>query len=992
MSSKRLSHFQFIGQTYHQFQITQIFDLHELHAELIELVHLPSGAQIMHIANDDPENLFCLSFQTIPSSSNGVAHILEHTVLCGSKKFPVKDPFFAMQRRSLNTFMNALTGPDFTCYPAASQIPKDFYNLLEVYLDAVFHPVLNELSFLQEGCRLEFSNPTDVNSPLEYRGVVYNEMKGAMTNPNSRLIEVVNQALFPNITYGVNSGGEPADIPKLTYQELWDFHKKYYHPSRCLFFFSGNMPLEGHLDFISKNLLDSVQPVEPFAPLPLQPRYKEPCRKWMEYPIAAEEELYDKTLIAFGWLTCHILNQHDLLALSIIEIILMDTDASPLKMALLKSGLCKQALCHMDDEMSEVPIVIVLKGCNPEAEESLAIVIKNTLASIAKQGFPIEVIENAMHQLEFHRSEINGGHGPFGLSLFLRSALLKQHGGNPERGLKIHSLFDEIRRRNLEDPNYLTNIMAKYLIDNPHAVRVVMVPNKELQAKESENERAVLASIKKNLSTAQKESIVLKSQQLEKFQEKQENADIDILPKVSLNDVPHHVRNFPLIKETYGDLHVFHHNCFTNKIVYADLVFDLPNIAEEDLHILRLFTILFSQMGCLGRNYVDNLEYIQANTGGLGASLTFNLQADDENAFAPSIYIRGKALDRKSNKLFSLIHEMIQGVNFKDVARLKELIMKQYTALQGSLNQNALKYATHIASEGLDVPSKIANSWYGLEYFWKIKEIAQNIDKKIHGLIEKLQEIQLLLFCPQNSDLIISCDAEKYDEIKGNDFYGLKHLQTKPTEKWLGNYPLIKSHSQARVIASPVAFVSTVIKTVPYSHPDSPAINIASFLFDNTTLHPLVREKGGAYGGGTVCNPISAMLYFYSYRDPNIVSTLDAFQTAVNALSNGDFDDVDLEEAKLEMAQALDAPVPPGARGDLAYGWLREGKTEEVRQNFRNKVFALSKEDICLAVKQHIAPKMSSATTAVFAGQELLEKENAKLQSLGLEPFPIHNI
>jgi Zn-dependent M16 (insulinase) family peptidase len=257
----------------------------------------------MHIATEDPENLFCLSFQTIPDTSNGVAHILEHTVLCGSQKFPVKDPFFAMNRRSLNTFMNALTGADFTCYPAASQVPKDFYNLLEVYLDAVFHPDLKELSFLQEGHRLEFTNPADPQSPLEYKGIVYNEMKGALSSSSARLAEAINQSLFPDVTYGINSGGDPKDIPKLSYKELKEFHQKFYHPSRCLFFFYGNMPLESHLDFIAKHTLDQTEKQPPLPPLPLQPRFKEPVYRTLSYPIAPEEDPTDKALIGLTWLT-----------------------------------------------------------------------------------------------------------------------------------------------------------------------------------------------------------------------------------------------------------------------------------------------------------------------------------------------------------------------------------------------------------------------------------------------------------------------------------------------------------------------------------------------------------------------------------------------------------------------------------------------------------------------------------------------------------------
>ena len=408
-------HTHSVGQTYHGFQVTKSLEIPELQCHLYELVHLPTNAHVMHIANDDPENLFCLSFQTLPERSDGVAHILEHTVLCGSKKFPVKDPFFAMIRRSLNTYMNALTGSDFTCYPAASQVPKDFYNLLEVYLDAVFHPNLNLLSFLQEGHRLEFENPKDPASPLVYKGVVFNEMKGVLSSASSRLSEEMHAALFPDNTYGTNSGGNPQLIPELTYEQLRLFHQKYYSPSRCLFFFYGNMNLEAHLDFITKHALEGVEKIPELPPIPPQPRFKEPRYLTSSYPISQEEDTEAKAYISFGWLTCHITEQEELLALHILEIILMDTDASPLKSVLLKSGYCKLISSYIDVDVAESPLIITLRGCNPEDADACEKLMRETLAQIADEGIPIVLVENAIHQFEFYRSEIAGEHFPLWL-------------------------------------------------------------------------------------------------------------------------------------------------------------------------------------------------------------------------------------------------------------------------------------------------------------------------------------------------------------------------------------------------------------------------------------------------------------------------------------------------------------------------------------------------------------------------------------------------
>lgn len=989
VKSSRLSS---VGQTHHQFTVTKAVEISELQCFLTELVHEPTGACIMHLGNEDPENLFCLSFQTLPYSSNGVAHILEHTVLCGSDKFPVKDPFFAMTRRSLNTFMNALTGSDFTCYPAASQVPKDFYNLLEVYLDAVFHPHLKELSFLQEGHRLEFATPSDPSSPLERKGIVYNEMKGALSSASARLSEAINQTLFPDVMYGVNSGGDPKEIATLTYQELKDFHQKFYHPSRCLFFFYGNMPLENHLDFISKQTLSKAQKAEALPSIPLQPRFKQPVYRELFYPIARDEEGAEKSQIAFTWLTCHILEQQEALALSILEIILLDTDASPLKMALMKTGLCKQVSAFIDVEINEIPCGVILKGCRPEHADTLESVLMNTLKSISEQGISIQSVENAIHQLEFHGSEITGDHAPFGLSLFMRSGLLKQHGAAPELGLMMHSLFERIRQLALEDPFFFSHLIRKYFLNNTHFTRIVMQPDKTLGEREVNDERQLLDQLKSSLSKQQIQEIVDKAEELAAFQKQQENGDIDILPKVSLNDVPLNAKNYPMTEEAAGKLKLFHHQVFTNDIIYADLVLDLPDLPEEDLPYLRFLTLVLTQMGCKDRNYAENLEYIQAHTGGIGAGISLNLQAHDHNFFSPTFHLRGKALHRKASKLFTLIQETLTSAHLNDLHRLKEIIVKHFTAIESRLNQSALKYAVNLSASALDVPSKIANDLYGLNYFWKLKEIVNHFEKEGPLLLAKLLELQKKVLHLDKPHLIVSCDGKTYDGLKDHRFYGLEELEAAPFQPWRGNYPLMEVKSQGRIIASPVAFIGKVFPTVSYTHSDAPALNIAAFLFDNLTLHKRIREQGGAYGGGSVNNALSGNFYFYSYRDPNIASTLKAFEESIHHIMKGEFSDADLEAAKLEMIQSWDTPISPGSQAEVAYGWMREGRTLALRQAFRNATMNLTKDEIIKTVERQILANMGKGATVVFAGKDLLEKTNRTFKESGQPTLPLEKI
>ncbi|MFQ5729745.1 MAG: insulinase family protein, partial [Waddliaceae bacterium] len=644
------------------------------------------------------------------------------------------------------------------------------------------------------------------------------------------------------------------------------------------------------------------------------------------------------------------------------------------------------------DDYNEVPIVITLRGCDPENVEGLEKVLRSTLEDIIQKGIPENLVENAIHQVEFHRSEISGDSYPYGLSLFLRSGLLKQHGGNPEDALLIHSLCDGLRERAKENPDYFLSLIRKHLLDNSHFVSVVAKPDKDLALKEQQEEKELLDKISRDFDDKKKKEIANKAKELVLFQEEQEHADLDGLPKVTLSDVPKHSRNYPLAIEEVGNLKVFHHDCFTNDIVYSTLVFPLPAIEEKELPLLKLLSLVMPQMGCGGRSYTENLDYIQAHTGGVGAAETINVQASDFDVFHPYFYLQGKALYRKVDKLFPLLQEMTTSTDLTDIPRLKEVLLKHFTGLQAALNQNALRYAISLSTSGLSMASRIGNAWGGLEYYYFIKDLAENFDERRNDLINQLQAMQNRVLCLRDPHLVITCDDKMYSKLKGEHFYGLKNIPAKSYEPWKSDYSLPKIPLQGRVIASPVAFTSKTFKTLPYTHKDTPALNAAAHLFDNLTLHPRIREQGGAYGGGAMNNSLAGNFCFYAYRDPNLSSTFAAFDEAVEKILGNDFKDSDLEEAKLEIYQGLDSPIAPGSRGQVSYSWLREGKTLEVRQTFRDSLFQLRRKDVVEAVKTHIYPKYDSGCTVAFAGKELLEKENDILISQGKNPLQIEKI
>jgi len=981
-----------VGETYLQFEVQKIIAIQELNCILRELVHKPSGAQIIHIENNDPENLFCLSFKTYPANSKGVAHILEHAVLCGSKKFPVKDPFFSMSRRSLNTFMNAMTGADFTCYPAASQVEKDYFNLFEVYLDAVFHPQLKEVSFLQEGVRIELTNPKDINSNLQYKGVVFNEMKGSLSSPDSRLWHEMIKLLTPDLPYSHNSGGDPLKIPDLTYEELINFYEKYYHPSQCLFFLYGSMPLKQNLDFLYEKTLKHVicQPAIP--PIPKQKRYLKPIKKISHYPVEEnDDDSSERTMISFGWLTCPIQQQEDVLALSILDAILMDTDASPLKKELIGSGLCSQADAYIDNEMSELPYIITCKGCEEKDADALEELLFNSLRKIAEEPIPEHLIDAVIHQIEFSRLEVTGDHTPFGLTLFLRAALAKQHGCEPENALVIYSLFEKLNKQ-AKDPQFLRELLKKYLIENTHFVRLTFSPDKHLAKKEAEMEAMQLLKRKSQLTDAEVKKIIIQTKELEEYLKSVETQDLSCLPKMTLDDVPVLAREFPLKREKHGNFETFYHDCFTNHIVYADICFDLPKIEEEELPYMQLLLSILPEIGCGKRDYAQNLEYIQAHTGGISVSSSLHVQATNSKILKPSLNIRGKSLSRKVDKLFSFYHDLITQPHLNDKKRIEELLKQIHSSLINRLPRHALRYAIQEALSGFSVSTHISNVSFGLKYFHLIQDICKNLESNSSKVIDKLIEIKEKIFSYKNNHLIIACDSSDLLNIKNNHFYDLfTGLPTKEFTPWSSDYTLSTVTSKARSLATPVVYNVKAASTISFAHPDSAAITVATQLFDNKTLLNQVREKGGAYGVGANFSAASGCFYFHSYRDPHITSTLNSFDYAIENTIKGNFSHDDLEEAKLGIIQQLDSPISPGNRAITAYGWFRDDKSTQFRQEYRSRIIDLTREQLIHSVKIHLEKFSEEGITISYGNKEIIEKENKILQQNKKE-LPLHSI
>jgi hypothetical protein len=883
-----------------------------------------------------------------------------------------------MQKRSLNTFMNALTGSDFTCYPAASLNKKDFYNLLEVYLDAVFHPKLLENSFLQEGHRLEFAIKDDPTTPLEIKGIVYNEMKGAMGSSDSRLWHAILKELTPDLTYAHNSGGDPKEIMNLSYQELKDFYQKYYHPARCLFYFYGNFPLKDHLDFIDSMVLKDVKPVAPIEYAKIQKPFATPKIVHMEIPAPKSEDLTEENVIGFGYLTCSIEDQLDLLALTVLDSYLMDTDNSILKKALLDSGLCDAIDSYIDPEMTQIPYVIFCRGVKLEDHEKIKKVIEDTFRTVSLNGISKKDLSSSLHQLELSRTEISGEGNPFGLALFMRSGLNFQHGVSPEKGLIFHKLFDELNSL-LETKTYIKTLVEKYFIDNHTKVDLIAKASSTLLEKEAFEETEFLKELKNKLSESEKKEIVEKAQKLHQFQKMQEHQDIECLPKITLTDVDPSIRTYTLDQKQQG-LYTF--EGFTNGMVYADTILSFEHFNEEELKLLPILASLITEVGTKDFSFEKTLEDMHAFTGGIAASCNVLTNVENPSKVLPVIMLKGKSLKRNAAFFLELLYNITYHPRFDELKRLEDFINQMYSNLQNKFARQAIRYASNLALSKFSASGKLSYLFYGLPFYEKIKKLKAGGSKAIENLSLELKALYKKWLKKPLCELIIVSDKGTSSELGHLALNHFSHLEAFdiPSHEFSFEKGFVK---EAHMIPSSVAFNVKAFMTKSYSDPSSSDILVASSILENVYLHHDIREIGGAYGAGSSYMLTSGSFYFHSYRDPNIASTFHSFEKAQENLMEGKFSDKELEEAKICIIQQLDIPLIPLAKAVTAYTHLKEKRSPQLRQNFRNRILSSTKQDIKKTASQYLNPTQASSYVT-FAGSDVWKKDEEVLRKKDL--------
>ncbi|SEA25927.1 hypothetical protein SAMN05660420_01633 [Desulfuromusa kysingii] len=971
------------GQSIHGFIVDQVDALPAINATMIRLHHQVTGARFMHLDRDDDNHLFAVGFRTPPDDSTGVAHILEHTALCGSERFPVRDPFFSMLKRSLNSFMNAMTASDWTLYPFSSMNRKDFHNLLDIYLDAAFFPRLTERDFSQEGHRLEYAVGDDPTSPLEYKGVVYNEMKGAMSDPSSLLSRRLDKHLYPTTTYRHNSGGEPEDIPALSWQELRDFHARYYHPSNSWFFSSGNLDLSELLAIVEDRVLTKFDRLDLDSEVPVEQRLDAPLKVTEKYPLDAGEPLEKRSLVEIAWLDGDVNDSFERLAMSLLSALLLGNPAAPLYKALLDSGLGANLApgTGYHDDIRTTYFAAGLQGTDPEQVEAIETLILETLEQVAAEGFSPERIDAAIHRLEFSNREVTGDSYPYSLLLLMRLIGPWIHGGDPLAALKFEDDLQKIQQKVAAEP-FFENLIRNRLLNNQHRVTLLLQPDTDLGAQQDAATRAELDKIEQQLSDTEKQQLVARAKELQTAQEEEE--DLSCLPTLELSDIPTHEVAVPVEQQLEASVKTFWFAQPTNGIGVVALNFGLQGLTAEQYKYLPVFSSLLTQVGTSQRDYLQMAEAMEAVTGGIFARTSLLDDPQDVDKFAASFELKGKALVRNCQPLFALLQEMLLSPDFSDLQRLHTVLNQLQVSLENSVPQSGHTYAARAAAASLSLSGWQREQWSGLSQVALIRELAAKSVEDLAELATLLKGIATQLFTQSQLQTAVTVEAENFPPFKVALRQLLEHLPAGATTDNATVATLTpQSASQGLLWSIPVNYVTRVFSAVAYTHPDSAALTVLAKLLRSEFLHREIREKGGAYGGMAGYNSESGLFSMLSYRDPQLLRTLQVYDQAIDWAVAGDFPADSIKESILAVFGDLDKPHSPAGAGADEFANLRQGMTLDMRNRMRQQLLAVDAEALQRVAEKYL--KNGESSVAVLAGEAALQQANEQLGAQALE-------
>lgn len=962
-----------LSQTVHPaFQLVRQHHVEALDILVSEYKHKVTGAMHYHLATDHDENVFLVAFRTQPMDSKGEAHILEHTALCGSEKFPVRDPFFLMIRRSLNTFMNAFTAADWTAYPFATQNKKDFQNLLEVYMDAAFAANLNPLDFAQEGIRIELEDGQPV-----YKGVVFNEMKGAMSSPSDQLYHQLAHHLFPKTTYHYNSGGDPKDIPDLSYDELVTFYKSHYHPSNAIFMTFGDQSAYHLQEQFEKLALSKFTKGETIYSKEEQ-RLTAPIEVQETYAVDAED-LKDKTYHILSWLLPKTSDVKLRLGMRLVEGILLENSASPLRHYLETCGYAQSTgpIMGVDDSNYEMTFYCGVQGSNPEHAEAFRQGVLNILQDVASKPIDKDMVDAILHQIELHQREISGDGTPYGLTLILNGLGSAIHHNDPIHAWDVDTVIAEVKEE-LKDPMWLSNLIQVHLLDNPHRVQMTLVPDANKSALEAQEEKARLAKIGAALTDADKAEIIAQTEALKVRQETPD--DLDLLPKVGLEDIP---AELPIVQGQLREiicngidtpLNLYHAG--TNGIYYQQVLIQIPDQIVKSPYF-NLLSVLMGEVGAGEYDYLQLQQLQTAVSGGLGMGASLRSKTDDKGQISAWLTLTTKSLTDRFDAI-GLLKLAFEQLRFDEKDRITELLQQRKTRWASRLSGSGHSYAMQIASRQMSALAKrdYDNTGLGaLNWLGDLVAKIENDEVAYDEFIEELKSIHRGLMLAPKQFLLV-CEEHHSERLVEEVQIVWDKLSVDQAPVYLSKVEQDDSHAdQAWLIQANVQFCASAYQAVEVSHPDAAPLMVLAGYLRNGFLHSAIREKGGAYGGGASYDGNACSFRFYSYRDPRLAETFQDFEASLDWLLNKEQHAYQLEEAILGLVSSMDKSGSPAGEAITACYALLHGRTPAFRKQLRERLLNVTIDDLKRVTQTYLVEqKPVKAVVAPVAKKELLEQ------------------
>lgn len=925
------------------YEVLKEEELQDIHSKGWLLRHKKTGARVMLIENSDENKVFNIAFRTPPKNSTGVAHILEHSVLCGSREFPLKDPFVELVKGSLNTFLNAMTYPDKTCYPVASCNDRDFQNLMHVYLDAVFYPNIykKEEIFRQEGWNYHLEKK---EGPLKYNGVVYNEMKGAFSSPDDVLEREIMNSLFPDTTYGCESGGDPVNIPDLSYGEFLDFHRQYYHPSNSFIYLYGNMDMEEKLEFLDSHYLSAFDSLVIDSEIRDQEAFAQVKDIQKSYPVSEDEGEEDNTYLSYNMVVGEAADINLSLAFEVLDYALLSAPGAPLKQALLDAKIGKDIYGSFEDGIKQTYFSIVAKGANLSQKEEFVKVIRDTLTKIMEEGIDKKAVTAGINYYEFRFREADFSSYPKGLmyGLDILSSWLYDD-TKPFCEVQLLEGFEFLKKA-LEE-GYFEDLIRKYLLDNTHGAILSLVPEKGLAAKRDKELEEKLENYRKSLSDEELTRMVENTKALEAYQEAEEAPEaLTCIPMLSREDIKKEITGLTNEEHYVDDSLFLYHDVCTNGIGYADLLFEIHDFDVNTVHYLGLLKSVLGAVDTENYSYGELFNEVNARTGGISYGIEVFDDAQDTDAFRAMFAVRGKALYPEMDFMFSMIREVLTTSKLTDTKRLYEIIARVKSRAQASLASAGHSTAVLRGASYASPMAAFQDEMAGIGYYQFIEKLEKDFDSCKDEIVKNLRKVMEEVLRPENFCVSYTGERESLDVVKAQAAGIKKVLFNGQKPESVKQAPCIKKN-EAFKTSGQVQYVAQNGNFRKKGLEYTGALEILKVILSYDYLWINLRVKGGAYGcmSGFKRNGES---FLVSYRDPHLKRTLEVYQGVPDYIRAFEADEREMTKYIIGTISNKDVPRTPQMQGSISKTAYFSNVTEDMLQKERNQILGAQKEDI----------------------------------------------